>query len=598
MQRTAFLRTALILSLLLACGREEKATPAALFEDRAVSAGLDFVHFNGMSGEYYFSEIVGAGAALADFDGDGDLDAYLVQGAMLGDGKALEEALLPFVGQPPPRDRLFLNQLVESGELSFLDGTEASGIQATGYGMGVATGDFDNDGRVDLYLSQHGENQLWHNQGLGPSGGPIFREVSREAGAGDARWSTSAAFLDFDADGWLDLFVVNYTDFRIANNSPCFNEMGAREFCGPKTYRPETDRLFRNLGPGEDGQVRFEEISGPAGLEAMPGPGLGVVSGDFDGDGRLDIYVANDQARNHLWMQGSGDGLLFAEEALLRGNAVDGQGNAQASMGVDSGDLDNDGDPDLFMTHLLNEVNTLYLNDGQGFFQDQTNSSGLGAPSIGYTGFGTAMLDVNGDGWLDVITVNGAVRTVDEQRRAGNPLPLEQPNQLFLNREGHFEEASAQAPVLARPLVSRGVAVGDVDNNGSPDLLVTNNGGPAQLLINQVDLDQAWLGLAVEMPCPRDSASEEGRVPCRRPALGAVVTLLRPEGDLRRRVRSDSSYLVARDPRVLFPLTTGKGGLVEVLWPDGVKELFGPLEGGRYHRLVKGQGKAAGERGG
>ncbi len=580
---------ALAATLLLTCGCRGTGAPAGsgeIFVDRAQASGLDFVHFNGMSGELYFSEMVGPGSALFDADGDGDLDLYLVQGRMLGPGKTLADALIPPADGVPPTGRLFRNHLEAGAGLRFTDVT--GGIEAGGYGMGVAAGDIDNDGRTDLYLTNFGANQLWRNDGPDAGGRITFSDVTAAAGTGEERWSTSAAFFDYDRDGRLDLFVVNYTDFRVANHKSCVNQLGRSEYCGPRSYRPETDRLFRNLGPGADGIVTFADVSAEAGLLAAPGPGLGVAVADFDGDGWSDVYVANDQARNHLWMNQGGAGgeaPLFREEALVRGCALDSQGRAQASMGVEAGDVDRDGDADLFMTHLLREVNTLYVNDGGGRFTDRATASGLGAPSIGATGFGTALADFDGDGWLDVIAVNGEVRTIPEQRAAGDPLPLRQPNQLFLNRGGSFVDASARAPVLALPAVSRGAAVGDVDNDGDLDVVVNDNSGPVQLLINQVGAASHWLGLRLRTASGRD-------------ALGAEASFVRAgEPPRRQRSRTDSSFLVARDPRVVFGLGADPApGRVIVSWPAGERESFDDLAIDRYHTLTAGDGRPVGER--
>ncbi len=577
--------------LACACGQQGKPadeTPP-LFVDRAAETGLDFVHFNGMSGELYFAEHTGAGGALFDADGDGDLDVYLVQGTMLGAGKTENDALRPPAGALG--DRFYRNDLTagEDGAplLAFTDVTGASGLAAHGYGMGVAAGDYDNDGRTDLYVTRFGDNQLWRNEGL--DGGVVtFSDRTAETGTGDDRWSTSAAFFDADGDGWLDLYVVNYTDYRLATHKPCTDAAGAPDYCGPRSYRPITDRLLRNLGPGDGGRVTFEDVTAAAGVAAVAGAGLGVTAGDFDRDGRADVYVTNDQMQNHLWLNqgaGEGGGVRFANTALEHGCALDHQGQPQASMGVDAGDVDNDGDLDLFMTHLRGETNTLYLNDGHGFFVERTISSGLGAPSLELTGFGASLLDVDRDGWLDVFTVNGAVRILREQELAGHPYPLVQPNQLFRNQEGRFEDASGQAPVLATARVSRGAAVGDVDNDGDPDVLVTNNADAVQLLINTSTTGR-WLGLRLVGETDRDM-------------LGAEVTLERPgQPPLVRRVRSAASYLSANDPRVLFGLgdqAADGGARVEVRWPSGRIEAWDGLELDRYTTLTEGSGEPLAE---
>ncbi len=562
------------------------AAPRAIFADRAAAAGLDFVHFNGMSGKRYFPEIAGSGAALFDYDGDGDLDVYLVQGSMLGPGVAITGALFPPPEGEQPTDRLYRNDLtVEpagSGTLRFTDVTAESGLTAAGYGMGVAAGDFDNDGRMDLYVTRWGSNQLLLNLGDG-----TFRDVTREAGADDPRWSVSAAVLDFDRDGWLDLYVANYVDFSYAIHKDCFGPTGALDYCGPLAYQPQSDRLLHNAALGAG--VRFDDVSHPTGIAGETGAGLGVTVADFDLDGRLDLYVGNDGTANHLWMnQGTGASgrATFENRALLAGCAVNREGAPEASMGVDAGDLDGDGDPDLFMSHLSDETNTLYANDGQGFFADESAESGLGAPSWTQTGFGTALFDYDNDGRLDVFVANGAVKGIERLAAAGDPYPLDQPNQLFHNLGGdagavRFEDVSTVAgEVFALEEVSRGAAFGDVDNDGDADVLLVNNSGPARLLINQVGQDNPWLGLRLlDGTHPRD-------------ALGARVEVIR-EGkpSLWRRVRTDGSYASANDPRILVGLgDSPRVNRLRVHWLSGKVEEWREVEAGRYTTLREGTG--------
>ncbi|MCB1056368.1 MAG: CRTAC1 family protein, partial [Acidobacteria bacterium] len=507
-------------------------------------------------------------------DGDGDLDAILVQGRNLADMAA---------GRPAPPGggtRVFRNDLTVDAAgkptLRFTDVTEESGLDARGYGMGVATGDYDDDGRIDLYWTGFGPNQLWHNES--EDGEIRFRNVTEEAGVEDDRWSTSASFVDLDADGRLDLFVANYVDFRLSNHRPCRSAGGRPDYCGPQSYHPETDRLFINRGDGT-----FRDATATAGLAGEKGSGLGVVTADFDGDDRTDLYVANDLQRNFLWVRkdAAHDALQFENVALERGCAVSMLGRAQASMGVVAGDIDNDGDSDLFMTHLSADTNTLYMNDGAGFFEDRSSASGLATPSLQATGFGTAFLDFDNDGWLDVFVANGAVKVIEAQARAGDPFPLKQPNQLFANRHGTFVDVSAEAgPELERLEVSRGVAVGDVDNDGRSDILLANNEGPARLLLNQAAPGTAWIGLRVLTASGRD-------------ALGARVEVVLGDGTRRwRRVATDGSYLSANDPRVLVGLGDQEDVReVHVTWPGGHEETWRDLSTRRYHTLTPGGGE-------
>ncbi len=579
MQRPALKLVFVTLSLALAAVSPTVAeTP--LFKDVAAESGLDFTHWNGMTGEYYFPEMTGQGAALLDYDNDGDLDVYLVQGALLGPGEKRADALFPYQGSWPPSDRLYRNDLsvppeggkrniAASGErLSFTDVTADSGLAkiATGYGMGVAAGDVDNDGFTDLYVTNYGPNQLLHNQGDG-----TFRDVTATAGLGDPAWSTSAAFFDFDRDGWLDLFVTNYVVFDVARNPRCFAPSSRRDYCGPSAFPGVADRLWRNQGAGGLG---FEDVSVRSRVAAQKAAGLGVVSADFDGDGWLDLYVANDGEANHLWLNQQ-DGTV-RDEALLAGVAVNREGQPEASMGVSAADFDGDGDDDLFMTHLMSETNTLYVNDG-GLFEDRTLETGLAAGSLAFTSFGTAWLDVDNDGWLDLMVANGAVKVLEELAAKGDVYPLDQPNQLLINAGGRrFEDASARAGAAFQAAeVSRGAAFGDLDNDGDVDVVLCNNNGPARLLRNQVGQEQAWLGL-------RLVGTGGGR-----DMLGARAEVKRAGGGaLWRRVRTDGSYCSANDPRLVFGLGGGaKIEAVRVHWPDGSVETWPAPELGRYSTL-------------
>ncbi len=545
------------------------------FDEVAQAVGLDFVHFNGMSGERYYPEVVGPGAALFDYDNDGDLDVYLVQGHMLGPSQTPAEAVFPPAPGQPLTDRLYRNDLEKGKDgapkLHFTDVTRESGISGADYGIGVATGDVDNDGWTDLYVLNWGDNRLLRNLGDGR-----FQDITAQAGVNDSRLSVSAAFLDYDRDGWLDLYVVNHVRFSIEGHAPCRGPMGETEYCATDTYRPEPGSLFHNRGDGT-----FEDASGSSGIKRHFGAGLGIVTADFNADGWVDIYVANDGHPNQLWINQKNG--TFRDEALLSGAAVNMDGAAEAGMGVDAADFDADGDPDLFMTHDREETNTVYLNDGQGWFEDRTLAAGLAEPSKGVTGFGTAWFDYDNDGWLDLFIANGDVRSQSELARAGDPYPLSQPNQLLVNQgDGSFRDVSAQlGPALRLAEVSRGAAFGDVDNDGDSDVLVSNNSGPVRLLINRRGSQNRWLGVRLLHRSGRD-------------ALGARLVVERKTGpDLWRRARADASYASANDPRVLVGLgSSGEHTGLRVHWPGGGVEQWRALPLNRYRVLREGTGKA------
>jgi hypothetical protein len=548
-----------------------RTNEAPIFKDVADEAGLKFQHYNGMTGKFYLPEITGSGAALFDFDNDGDLDVYLVQSNVLEPNTKPATTMFPWRGPEPPRGRLFRNDLIGGNgparSLSFTDVTEASGIVATGYGMGAATGDIDNDGLPDLYLTNLGSNQMYLNKGGGK-----FVDITKKSGTDDPRWSTSASFVDYDRDGWLDLMIVNYAEFSVTNSPNCYAATTARDYCTPRVFRSPGNRLFHNKGDGT-----FADVTVAAGVSKEFGHGLGVVTADFDDDGWPDIYIANDGDPNQLWTNQKNG--TFVNDALLAGAAVNRNGQAEAGMGVDAGDFDGNGTDDIFLTHLMDETNTLYVNMGQMLFEDRTREAGLGMPGRRFTGFGTLFFDYDNDSWLDLFVANGAVQLLPQLVREKHPFPLGQPNQLFRNTgKGSFVEVVEQAgPDLQRLEVSRAAAFGDVDNDGDTDVLVTNNNGPVRLLINQIGNHNHWLGLRLVGKSGRDM-------------LGARVDVVTSSGKvLRRRVRTDGSYLCGNDPRVLIGLgAASQVKSARVRWPNGTVEEWKGLPVDRYTTLKEG----------
>jgi hypothetical protein len=541
-----------------------------------------------MSGHFYYPEIMAPGVALLDYDNDGDLDVYVTQGQMLSaDGK-----LAPPAGTPVLRDHLFRNDLVVGADgtrtIHFTDVTDQSGINLRSYGMGVAAGDFNNDGFVDIYRTGLRGGVLLRNNGNG-----TFTDVSRESGAGDPDgWGVSATFFDYDRDGWLDLFVGNYLNYTVGGDIQCESVTGRRDYCPPNSYRAQPSHLYHNRGNGT-----FEDVTARALVGGAYGPALGVSTADFNNDGWIDLYVANDGQPNQLWIN-QHDG-TFKDTAFLSGTAVSGAGQAEASMGVDAGDIDNDGDEDLIVTNWLDQMNVLYLNDGTGNFEDRRAPSGLGAPSLAKTGFGAGWFDVDRDGWLDLFVANGGVATIEALARANDSFPLKMTPQLYHNTgRSRFEDVSSRAGAIFKVAdVGRGVAFGDIDNDGDTDILVANANGRLRLLVNSSPDQNHWLGLRLMTdPGPGRQARQGGaalRIGGPRDALGARVQVIRSSGPtLWRRARADGSYASANDPRVLVGLGRSfQPPRVKVTWPSGHVEEFVDVPMDRYSTLIEGTGK-------
>ena len=489
---------------------------------------------------------MGSGGAFLDYDNDGDLDIYLIQAAAQGTNRLYRQ-------EPDGR---------------FVDATEGSGLGDSGYGMGVAVGDFDNDGRVDVYVTNYGPDVLYRNLG-----GGRFENVTQKAGFEANAWSSSATFCDYDADGYLDLYVAHYVAYD--SETRCFKHDGRRDFCGPQEFPGTADSLYRNNGDGT-----FRDVSAAAGIGEVSAPGLGVVCVDLTGDGRLDFYVANDGKANQLWSnRGNGS---FVDEAYAAGVALNSFGKEEAGMGIAPGDVDNDGDLDLFLTHLTNETNTLYQNDGALGFQDATNSIGLGMTAIRTTGFGTALIDIDHDGHLDIVVVNGRVAHQPALAGADGGSfwgPYAEPNVVLLRDGGRFAVVDDAEGFGAHVEVSRGLACGDVDGDGDLDLLVTSTAGPARLFLNEAPKKGRWL--LVRAVDPRGD----------RDAHGAVVTITVGERHIVRTASPGYSYLSSNDARAHFGLPAeGAIASITVQWPDGTTERFPPVEANQAIALSKGDG--------
>jgi hypothetical protein len=520
------------------------------FEDIADRAGIRFAHHSGHRDKFYLPEIIGGGAALFDMDNDGDLDLYFVQSGNL---------FAP--GDKQDGNRLYRNR----GDGTYDDVTSGSGADVPGYGMGAAAGDFDNDGNADLYVTNFGGNVLLKGDGRGH-----FANVTAKAGVASSGWSTSAAFLDYDGDGDLDLIVAHYLNWQRSAEVECYSMTGVPDYCSPKTYDlPSHSALYRNNGNGT-----FTDDTDRAGLRTATGNGLGVVAGDVNGDGRIDVFVANDGTPNHLWLNRAD--ARFENAALAMGCAVDLDGKPKAGMGVSLADIDADGDLDLLVVNLDGESDSFYRNENT-FFRDDAAALGLRTISRPFTRFGAALLDFDNDGLLDLYEANGRV---GRQSTLYSPDPYAEPNLLFRGVAGpRFEEVKPRGGT-AQLLVgsSRAAAFGDLDNDGGIDIVVVNRDARPYVLRNIVTGRGHWAMFRV--------LDEHGR-----DALGAELTMTVGSGAKRRDVRAAYSYLASNDPRVHVGL--GKETAVRdvrVRWPDGRRERFGDVAGDKIVMLRRGSG--------
>ncbi len=529
------------------------SVPQVQFVDVARAAGLRFRHYNGASPEKYVIETMGSGAAFLDYDHDGWLDIFLVNGG----------AVPGYPAPGPVRHALYRNQ----GDGTFRETTAEAGVGGNvHYGMGASAADYDGDGHTDLFVTAFTRNALYHNRGDG-----TFEDVTDRAGVAGGKWSSSAAFLDYDRDGDLDLFVTRYVDFDYSRNINCGDTARRiRVYCHPDVYDGLTSLLYRNNGDGT-----FADVSQSSGIAAHVGKGLGVVAADLDSDGWIDLYVANDSVRNLLF-HNRGDG-TFVEIGVGMGVAFDDAGRPQAGMGTAAGDFDGDGRLDLIVTNLDQEYNNLYRNTGS-LFVDVAYATGFAPPSLPLVGWGTEWFDMENDGDLDVLVVNGHVVDNVQKLRPGSRYP--QRKLLFENQGGRLHEVAAgHGAALSAPRVSRGAAFGDYDNDGDVDVLVQNLGGAPQLLRNDGGNRSRWLSLALEgVKSPRD-------------AIGARVQATVAGRTLTRYLAGGGSYLSSGDHRIHIGLGTAeRADRIEITWPSGGGEALENVASGKFYRLREGKG--------
>ncbi len=523
---------------------QKRASEQAVeFVDVTRQAGIDFRHQNFESGQKYYVETIGAGCAFFDYDQDGYLDIYLVNGA-------------PLPGSPPQQtagSALYRNR----GDGAFLDVTEKAGVAAEGlYGMGVAVGDYDRDGHEDLYVTGFGRSILYRN-----NGDSTFSDVTKQARAENAgQWGASAAFLDYDSDGDVDLFVANYVEFRLDANPFCGDRSRKiRSYCHPRAFEGSASVLYQNQGDGT-----FRDVSATAGIANPEGKGMGVVIADIDGDGLVDIFQANDGVANFFY-RNNGDG-TFTDLAVFAGVAYGPNGEARAGMGTDVADFNGDGRPDILVTNFALESASLFRNDGDGFFSEVSSQTGVRKATLPHTGWGTKFIDYDNDGDLDIFIANGHPdRAIDQ---FSDFVAYAQPKLLLENRRGKFIDVSgARGAALAVPAVSRGVAFGDYDNDGDIDVLIANNNGAPALLRNEGGNRNHWIKLKLIATQSHPSS------------IGAKITVT--SGDLRRQdqVRCGASYMAANDPRVHFGLGPQPVvNRIEVRWPSGTLQTLDGIE--------------------
>jgi len=527
--------------------------PAVRFVNIATQAKITFKHENGATPEKYMPETMSGGSIIFDYNNDGWPDIFFVNGGSFVDKQKAAAA----------RHALYRN----NKDGTFTDVTMASGIVASGYGMGACSADYDNDGWADLYVTGVGANKLYHNNGNGS-----FTDVTEKAGVGAQSWSASCAFGDIDNDGYVDLFVTNYVDFSVKNNKYCVFSGDTRVYCHPNVYNGVSDLLYRNNGDGS-----FTDVSKSAGIYRTTGKGLGVVFGDYDGDGWTDIFVANDSVPNFLFHnKGNGE---FEEVGLLAGVAVSNDGQPLAGMGTDMGDIDGDGLLDIIVTNLDRQTHSLYRNLGKGLFANVTFKSGVGEATLPFVGFGALFFDYDNDTDLDLAIANGDV--IDNVSLFRDSTSYEQRNLLLQNDgTGTFKDVGpASGPGFALKKPSRSLSAADIDNDGDIDLLVGNVGQTPDLLRNDG-------GNSLNSLLIRTIGSKSNR-----DGIGARLKLSVGGKILLREVKAGSSYLSQSDMRIHFGMgRAARAEKLEILWPSGAVETFPDIDANQILTITEGRG--------
>lgn len=571
MRMPTLLRTITIASMgaamLYAQGQKQPVASAselvpAGFVDVTASSGVHFLHQASHTSHKYLIETMGSGVALFDYNNDGRMDIFAVNGAPIQ--APVAKGTIPQKTGPKYWNRLYRN----NGDGTFTDVTEKAGLQGIGYGMGVAVGDYDNDGREDLYVTAYGGNRLYHNNGNG-----TFTDVTEKAGVGGSGWSTSAAWVDLDGDGYLDLVVLRYVKWDWDDVWCGQQRPGYRGYCHPDVFRPVSMFVYHNNGNGT-----FTEEAQKLGLD-RPGKGLGIAIADYDRDGHIDLVVANDSMEEFLY-HNKGNG-TFEEVGLDSEIAVDGDGRTYAGMGVDFSDYDNDGWPDLVITDLANQVYALYNNSKDGTFSYKSYMTGIGGMTVLHSGWGARFVDYDNDGWKDLLIAQG--HDLDNVALTSPQIHYREHLMVARSIDGKkFVDVSAvSGPVFQQRWVGRGMAIGDIDNDGRMDAVVTENDGPLHILMNRTQTGNHWIGIHLI----GHKSNRDG--------IGAVVKIVTSAGPQWQTVTTAASYLSSSDPRAHFGL--GQDSIVksiEVRWPSGIVQTLNNVAGDRYLTIDEPAGSA------